>query len=215
MREIIPLHGRGRNAEPACNFCQAPQSPELIRLSPQGRVIASFGAFIPGWSLVVPSQHVPSTASLTRREWGEFEGLLMETRALIEANLGPTVAFEHGAADFTRASGCGVDHAHIHLVPGDFHLRREVSSLGSEFARYEWVSSASNRPSAAPGDDYIWIQDRTGTWICRTRDQPSQVVRRALAQTLGIKTWDWKLDHRLDTVALTQRLLGAPAHEKV
>ena len=43
----------------------------------------------------------------------------------------PVTMFEHGASHTGSIMGCGVDHAHVHLVPLDFNLAEEaVSELG-------------------------------------------------------------------------------------
>lgn len=190
----------------SCRFCRPANQRETLWETPQGKAVASFGAFIAGWTLVVPHQHVASTAALTPSEWEEFSGLLTSTHALVEERIGGAIMFEHGAAGFSRTAGCGVDHAHVHIVPTAIDVRGAIASLGEEFASYRWDRSAF-QPDQIPAHDYIWIHDPTGTWIHHTAHQPSQVVRRALAQQLQVPVWDWKADHRLDTVALTRELL--------
>ncbi len=199
----------GSTANNDCTFCNPPQPFEVITHTTRGRAIASFGAFIPGWTLVVPPRHVPSIAALTPAEWPEYEFLFDTTRALVEDRFGETIAFEHGASSFFRAAGCGINHAHAHIVPIDIDVREAVSLLGGEFEAYEWEPTG-RRPTSLPDHDYIWVADRTGTWIRHTRDQPSQVVRRALASAVGAMTWDWKENHRLDMVRRTQSVLTMP-----
>lgn len=192
----------------SCTFCSGPDPSEVVTDTPGGlRAIASYGAFVPGWTIVVPPAHVPSTTALSREAGREFANFRSDVGALIESRLGPYVMFEHGAADFSRPAGCGVDHAHVHMVPLDIDLRRAIADLEEPDLDLAW-ERVDGLPVHRPGSDYIWVCDSTGAWIAYTYSQPSQVVRRALARHLGVDQWDWKADLRLEMIALTTQLLA-------
>lgn len=201
------MHADGRTA-PTCSFCAAANPSELIRESRGGiKALASYGGFVPGWTLIVPPEHVPSTACLSFDARAKFDEFRKEIGRVIEDRAGEYVMFEHGAADFSRPAGCGVDHAHIHLVPLDVDLRWAIAELGDLDLESAW-QPVVDWPVHKDGKDYIWVSDRTGSWISHTSSQPSQVVRRAIARVLNLSQWDWKKDIRLDNVRETTRLLS-------
>lgn len=201
------MHASG-SSHSTCRFCEAPNPSEVIRQTSGGlRALASYGGFVPGWTIIVPPQHLPSTARLGIDARRRFDHFRAEVGSLIERRVGRYVMFEHGAADFSRPAGCGVDHAHLHLVPLDMNLREAISSLGDPDLNLDW-QPVVGWPEPRQGNDYIWVSDRTGSWVSYTREQPSQVARRAIARVLGIPQWDWKLDLRLENVRETTRLLS-------
>lgn len=196
-----------------CRFCGPAGAIELIDRTNDGlAALASYGAFVPGWTLVVPPRHVSASSALTPAEWDALDSFTRQIQATVEERIGPAVVFEHGAASFNRSAGCGVDHAHLHVVPLDLDLRTAVASLGGEFAHYDW-QPCDERPHSVDERDYIWLRDRSGGWVHHTRSQPSQVVRRAIARVLGIEDWDWKSNYRLQVVSETQRLLALDLRE--
>lgn len=191
-----------------CTFCEASNPSEVIRETPGGlRALASYGGFVPGWAIIVPPEHVPSTAMLSADARIKFDQMREEIGRLLEDRAGRYVMFEHGAADFLRPAGCGVDHAHVHLVPLDLNLREAIAELRDPDLDLDW-RPVLDWPEPRHGHDYIWVCDRTGSWINYTTQQPSQVVRRAIARALGVSQWDWKADLRLDNVHETTRLFG-------
>ena len=197
------------DASEQCRFCNIVEREPLIDASSEAVVAPSFGAFIEGWTLVIPRMHVLSIAALSDDEWPGFESMLSYHRERMRDIYGPIVEFEHGSAGPCRSAGCGTDHAHRHFVPSDVDLRQIINDCPDFHGRFSW-SSVNDRPPCVPGLDYIWISDATGMWIAFDKAQPSQVVRRALAYWCGKSEWDWRSDLHLDIVENTrQHILAA------
>jgi ATP adenylyltransferase len=77
--------------------------------------LASIGALVEGWSLIVPKQHQISMRNIYRdQEFKRFVNFV--TPKLIE-KYGSIIAFEHGSNKEGSITACGTDHAHLHLVP--------------------------------------------------------------------------------------------------
>ncbi|MDN4639928.1 hypothetical protein QCD70_06715 [Agreia sp. PsM10] len=161
---------------------------------------------VEGWLLAFPAVHVLSLADLSFDDWDGFSELLENARSLLRGAYGSTVMFEHGSAGVGRLAACGVDHAHMHLVPLDIDLRAAISNLAGELGEFEWTR-IEGRVEPIAEEDYIFISDRTGSWVTRSSHLPSQVVRRAIALELGISEWDWKKDARPGTVSSTRARL--------
>lgn len=189
-----------------CRLCSAPSRGDIVDVKGNQMSLASYGALVDGWVLVAPRAHVLALADLDHERWDDFEDFAAETASMVRDVYGVRpVLFEHGPSRSGRQAGCGVDHAHLHVVPLRVDLRAAIATLEGP-SRAAWLPSP-HRPHRVGELDYLWIADESGTYIRHTEEASSQVVRRALARHLGEKTWDWKQDHRLDRVNRTMRAL--------
>jgi ATP adenylyltransferase len=191
-----------------CRFCPNNGHDLVVLDQPGGFAIPSYGALVEGWLLLVSTRHIHALSELSEEEWSDFDCLREAAIARVENHYGPTVSFEHGAAGSGRMAGCGVDHAHMHIVPIQTDLRSAIAAISHDVGTFAW-QAAKCRPTNEGASDYIWLADATGTWITESQGLPSQVVRRAIANQLGEATWDWKLDHRMPLVEATARSLNA------
>src|SRR5947209_2503096 len=84
--------------------------------TPKWIVAPTLGAIIPGWLLALPRRAV-----LNFNQWAAAEGESPETilQQLTE-HLGlaahEVIWFEHGPLNNGTVVGCGLDHAHIHIL---------------------------------------------------------------------------------------------------
>jgi ATP adenylyltransferase len=194
--------------EVQCHFCELERHEDTLLSDVSGSVVPSVGSMVPGWTLVFPSEHVYSLADLGDDAWSGFSALVESAKRLVEQAFGPTVMFEHGSAGGGRTAACGVNHAHMHIVPIDVDLRKEIANTANEVGSFEWDRSGI-RVTPVDDHDYIFISDRTGSWVTRSKSLQSQVVRRALARYLNLQEWDWKRDPRESTVLETRARLLA------
>jgi ATP adenylyltransferase len=192
-----------------CRFCDELPEEQTVLDDPAAFAVASIGGFVDGWLLVSPRRHVLALSELTTTEWSEYDRTLTSARELVEATYGTSVLFEHGSSGLGRTAGCGVDHAHMHIVALDLDLRSAVAAIRDAVGQYDWITS-TDRPKGMPGHDYIYLKDHTGAWISHARHLPSQVVRRAIASTLGVVDWDWKQNRQESRVRRVAELLRGP-----
>lgn len=188
-----------------CRFCRVADREAIVQASETATAFPSLGALIEGWMLVAPRRHVVSTADLADAEWRDLAKLADAISIAMRAAYGPVVMFEHGASGSNRTAGCGVDHAHLHVVPWSGNLREQIAAVHS-LPDFEW-QPAGKRPTGVTNSDYIWISDDTGTWVTHSQVLPSQVVRQAISASLGLGWWDWKSDLRIQTAESTRRQL--------
>src|SRR5258706_16067800 len=69
-------------------------------------VLASLGALVPGWLLIVPKSHVLSMAQLDGSLRGELVTLLEKVKWLVARNFAAPKVFENGAVTFGSSAGC-------------------------------------------------------------------------------------------------------------
>lgn len=213
MTPSVHDHTPTIEASPACRFCEVAKREPALTPADGLVLIPSAGSLVPGWLLLLPVEHVVNLAELPAAEHGTFAAAAAQATGRLVAATGSAVQFEHGPAGHGRSAGCGVDHAHLHLVPLSMEMRASVRGLGHiedslEWRQSEWPWSAVRRP----GMDYLFVRESDGTgWIAEAETIPSQVFRRAIARLLGHEHWDWKDPHTKDERAGTYAMLAGDA----
>lgn len=86
--------------------------------------IASIGALVEGWSLIVPRSHQLSMRNIYGKS--EFVRFINDIIPRLLNRYGPLIAFEHGSNKKGSITACGTDHAHLHLVPYKKSLLSEM-----------------------------------------------------------------------------------------
>lgn len=168
-------------------------------------VVASKGAFLPGWLMIVPKTHVLSMAELGDDHSDELEELIASVRELQQPVFGSPTMFEHGASVPGTSFGCGIDHAHLHLVPlpptMDLRALAEAE-LGEGFL-----------PEPAQfGDPYLRLRaPGTSGWLWQspTRSIPRQFFRQLIwvASNRPSSSYDYDESPCEDVVRRTVRTL--------
>src|SRR4051794_17392481 len=79
--------------------------------------LPSVGALVPGWTLVVPRRPLRNLSETSPQERTEL-AQIADTIAHALGMKGEHVyCFEHGSCEAGSLTGCGVDQAHLHIVP--------------------------------------------------------------------------------------------------
>lgn len=171
--------------------------------------IASIGALVEGWSLVVPKSHQFSM----RNDFSNplFREFVQSVSSKMFAQYGSLISFEHGANKVDSATACGTAHAHLHLVPFNDTLMPalEESSL-------EWVSCRTSEiASKSEGKEYLFYYElnKNDIWqdpigYLSVLDYPiSQFFRRLIAEKNG-KDYDYKTSPHLENSKNTRQNLA-------
>ena len=190
-----------------CEFCAEFQTdgPARFRFMYRGvaasRIVASTAHFVAvptlgqlfeGSLLILPTAHVETCAGLENHARSEMLGLLDEILIRCAA-FGSPIFFEHGATA-ANDGGCGLYHAHLHVVPlpakvGPDLLFPEASNVDTDL-EVAWAALTET-------DNYLLIGDKESV---RFRDLqvdpgrfPSQFFRRRLAEHFELdRPWDWR-----------------------
>ena len=173
------------------------------------RVLVSLGALVEGWVLLVPNEHVLSMGVLPASQFEEMRRLKESVCDRLEKIYGPTSAFEHGPGTERRNVGCGVDHAHLHIVPITFDLAAAAAPYLPEDSRWEVSDITGCRSAARAGDDYIYLEQPINSGrMLHHRDLGSQTMRRAIAAQIGIPDdFNWRTNPQIENVNSTIRAL--------
>jgi diadenosine tetraphosphate (Ap4A) HIT family hydrolase len=172
--------------------CDVFDSP--LYCDPASVAVPSMGSLIAGWMLVVPRKAAPSLAQLSREHRAELQA----ARTLVGGKIGAAFdgvvyEFEHGSGAFGGVMGCGVDQAHLHLVPLPFDLVETASVLAGE--GWDFDAKTEDPWAEIPSGSDYWLIRNTKTGMGRVvipEQAISQALRRLIAEGLGVSEWDYK-----------------------
>lgn len=160
-------------------------------------VLPTVGALVEGWLLVVPKMPSPCFAHLPTSAFSELESFLAEIVPIVESNYGPVSIFEHGPMATASPIGCGVDYAHLHLVPAKCDLQAGAQKIAPN-VRWSGISSFKEVRNQVR-DGYWFVKQPYGSGscsvgVCVDGEPPSQLFRKIIATNLGRpEAFDWKV----------------------
>jgi ATP adenylyltransferase len=167
--------------------------------------LPSLGALVRGWLLLVPRQHYISMGALPGPLVTEMQEMKQLLCSVAQENYGQPCIFEHGPSMANCAVGCGVDHAHLHVVPVPFDLASAVVPFVPADATWSKAGIEECRGAFLSGKDYLYLEQPAGIGrIISHRALGSQLFRRAIASGVGVKNrFDWREYPELPNVMAT------------
>ena len=175
-------------------------------------VMPSLGQLAPGHSLLMPRQHVTSFGELDESLRAEALDLYEAWRRALSEHYSPTICFEHGSRSGATSGGCGIVHAHVHIVPLGGRRTPLPPSVGEgwrEINGERWLDDAAS--SARHGAGYLmWHGPGDVAYLETADDVPSQHLRRHVARHLGDAPWDWRTTGRQRALAA---MLSSPTRD--
>ena len=174
--------------------------------TPHFVVVPSLGALVEGWLLVVPKEHYISMGAMPNELRAEADSLVPEVREFLRSSYNsPVVEFEHGPSAALHGTGCGVDHAHLHLVPLACDLLRGVEPFVHSSVEWKPCTWAERIAAFERGWDYLYLKPEGKPGLIAVSDDfGSQVFRRAIAAQLGrANEFSWREYPRVEVVQST------------
>lgn len=147
--------------------------------------ICSIGGFISGWTLIFPKQHTYNLSEYYSESY--FIDFVEIVKKNIEREYGKCVVFEHGSL-VEGLTSCGVNHAHLHIVPFEDSLEKLVQ----DDENFLWEKADENDLcNIGKNSEYLFCSDsfskqnRTGL-LTKLPNPQSQYFRKILANFYGI-----------------------------
>ncbi|MGH7778778.1 MAG: hypothetical protein ACREQR_03000 [Candidatus Binataceae bacterium] len=195
----------------ACEICSDLSSKEpafwneSLFESANFRVLPSLGALVEGWLLLLPKQHAISMGALGDdliAEMQHVKNLLVST---MERPYSSVCAFEHGPSRANSLVGCGVDHAHLHIVALKFDLFSALQPFLPGDVLWSSASFVECQAAHRRGDDYLYLEQPIGLGrLASHREFGSQLFRRAIAAEIGLPDqFSWREHPQLPNVSAT------------
>ena len=200
-----------------CRFCQFDNienkvidHDSVILSSESYYSISSVGGFLPGWVLVCPQNHDVNLINHYDNSafWDMCENM---EQALSHTYSENVTIFEHGPSLTGSLTGCGVNHAHIHLLPLNFSLEEEVKVFDPSL-KWEKVKS-SEINEIVNGREYLFISDNFNSsnteGLLHILEQPiSQFFRQVIASKINkIDIFDYKTHPHYESTDETSQKL--------
>jgi ATP adenylyltransferase len=189
-------------AEKPCRFCglaaldaSAHLRDRWVAHSEHFVVIPSVGALVDGWVLVVPKSHLLSLGALPEELQPELADLAATMSESLEREYGqPVTRFEHGSSAAMQAVGCGVNHAHLHLVPLTFDVVADLALRHPDLAVVDHRGGLASAPRRTRSGSYVYVRNGSGREVLiLDTENESQLVRRMIASRLGVPgRWNWR-----------------------
>jgi ATP adenylyltransferase len=215
-----------------CDFCReargiSPCTEWAVRVSRtvsrfkwQGThldIVPSLGPIVPGHLLVIPRVHVTAMSVASPAALDELDSALERLgHAFLLGNR--PLWFEHGSLGAPSAGGCGIEHAHLHMLP----TNQDLPCLPATPSGRDWVALGGIGPveavrRAGSSKPYLLLGQGEQSWMDKPLAVVSQHMRRELSRVLGAYTrdsWDWR-DRSRDSgridahLSLVERLANA------
>ncbi|MFE9579861.1 HIT domain-containing protein [Nocardia sp. NPDC006044] len=173
-------------------------------------VFPSVSPLAPGHLLLAPVRHVRSTKECVPAEVRAVSAALDWTRSLL-ADRDAIVSFEHGVGA-TSSAGCGIVHAHIHVLPLPSEVR--VRTLRRLMASLTLLARGTREEVCAalrPGQSYLMFGEVDDQVAFDGENVSSQLVRKIACEHLG-QSWDWRLFDRWAQFDESLRILNVGIH---
>jgi diadenosine tetraphosphate (Ap4A) HIT family hydrolase len=172
-------------------FSRTEMPSEALLKTEEFIVIADVAPVVPGHMLIFPVTHVSAISLLSPEGRGEIERLRgVISRALKLETGRASIAFEHGLCGTSGRDGCGIDHAHLHVLPSP----GDVGSVMRKAYDCREVESLKDLPiMTSPGtQEYlVLIDERERCFYAEVRTPTRQFFRRVISEMLSNEFWNW------------------------
>lgn len=153
---------------------------------------------VEGWLIVFPKQHYLSLADLPPSQLQELSQFSISVKHSIEQHYSKCVMVEQGSIAYGQPTGCGVDHAHLHIIPMDIDtILYNVNQILETNAKH-WLMDVSLaslpkiRKKYRPC--YFYIADGATERLLIQRQFPRQLLRQAITHNSPNEhSYDWNL----------------------
>ena len=171
-------------------------------------VVPSLGSLLPGWVLVVPRRRLINLHMLTPEERLSLDRLCSEVHRPLSIFRGSIFEFEHGSTFEGSVMGCGVDQAHLHIVPLPFDLIQAAKKISKGEITWLEVDRVSDLWSCVPdSQEYVMIREPGGRSAIGLMTHPeSQWLRKVISANLPQPVdWDYRRGSGLYNIRATIR----------
>lgn len=168
--------------------------------------LPSLGSLVPKWLLLVPRRPMSTLSAMTAAERLALDTLRADLTNCLRSSGGRVYAFEHGGAPGGVVS-CGVDQAHLHLVPLPFDMLQ--AARRHDFGWRPSVTIDDLTEVETGGREYLFVECEETSLIGFPQTPVSQWFRRLIAHECGVEEWDYRKNPKLSEVKATAVAMGA------
>ena len=164
--------------------------------------IPALGALVPGYVILASKRHVTSITNLFDTEILSLKQLIRDLVAVPTYQEG-YILFEHGTPNASGGGAC-IHHYHLHLVPKHNFTLSGIEDRLPMDTRRVLLPGVTAIHLQALSTGYLLLSDGTTTVVHFSDEIPTQLIRRIIAEYLGIEDqWNWVIYPHMDRVAKT------------
>ena len=169
-------------------------------------VMPTLGCLVPGWLLVIPRRPMANLTSLDTNERKSLRKLVAAIQSRLNHLEKQVFYFEHGSV-LGSLSSCGVNQAHLHIVPLPFDLIE--AAIRQPGVAWNPISCQAHS-LRVKHREYLFVTDsRDRAMIGLPTSPRSQWFRRLIAvETDQQDHWDYKTHSGLENIRETVQLVG-------
>lgn len=154
-------------------------------------VFPSISPLTLGHLLIFPVRHVSNLRIMPSSLIPEFLQIVGTFSRRLQAHFAPPYIFEHGICR-NEGQACGINHAHLHLVPLPNHVMENVNSTVCRDFPQDCEGNLATILTTAPMRPYLMFgSDPAYMFVSHNADVQSQYMRTVIAGRLGIADWNW------------------------
>lgn len=186
--------------------CPRPLHDTILRETSNVVVTPTLGSIIPNWLLVIPKRYAANAAFWADSEYLTPSAVVQDIVRSFGCDPEHTIWFEHGAIAPGSIVGCGVDHAHIHiLLSPPFSFERLCVESQRE-SGLRWSCGRGNAYSVIdPEKSYFVVGQGDKFLLAQSVEAAgSQFFRKAIARIVHRDVaWDYRSYPHSENVAKT------------
>jgi ATP adenylyltransferase len=203
---VMPMQGQTRFSRAFSALSPNVEDLPLWR-DEQLAVLPTLGMIVPNWFLIVPKVPTFNFAQQTADVRAQVPSVVSAIFRAVASPGDEMLVFEHGAQQSGSPVGCGLDHAHIHVLVAasalldviwpSIQLDLQVPSTG--------IDLGGVYDSVEPQKPY-YLAWRSGLRLVQQppREEISQRFRRIIAAAAGMPDrWDYREHPFYDNIAST------------
>lgn len=185
-------------------------------------VAPTLGAVVPGWLLAIPRQPF-----LSFRDWSTANGhcpqaILQDVRGHLGLAPEEVIWFEHGPVMSGTPIGCGLDHAHLHILVRPGFTFTAFITLARGLAHLRWQETSREQGYAQIRGNSSYLIAGCGDRVLIASNVEcagSQFFRRVVGALIGADSeWDYRRFPHTDNINRTihtfRSLEKAVRHDK-
>ena len=192
---------RATGADVLCDIDLTPESDVAV--------VPTIGPLVVGWVLTIPRVVAISAARLPDSEFPRLGKAVRLTANRVASLANRVFVFEHGPATIISPIGCGVDQAHVHIVPLDIDLLE--MALDDLALKWFEVNPIDPWRHLDRTRSYYLVSDLETAYATYPEVETSQYFRRLIARGLGRPAeWNFRTHAHYENVKQTIRWFHPP-----
>jgi hypothetical protein len=158
-------------------------------------VAPTLGAIIPGWLLAIPRRPALNFSQWATDEAERPETILQQLREHLGLSSREVIWFEHGPVQNGTIIGCGLDHAHIHVLIKPSFSFELFEATARSLSDLDWKRSPAEEGYAGLSDCHSYLIAGSGESVLtalNVEKAGSQFFRRVVSKLAAEAGWDYR-----------------------